>query len=65
MADRELYKLTRYMLHIANIDDFTILSHKVMYFDLALYLTLIPRAELEERFARFTSLMTSDHVPSL
>ena len=53
------------MLHIANIDDFTILSHKVMYFDLALYLTLIPRAELEERFARFTSLMTSDHVPSL
>jgi len=28
LADRELYKLTRYMLHIATIDDFTILSHK-------------------------------------
>ncbi|PPQ93229.1 hypothetical protein CVT25_015227 [Psilocybe cyanescens] len=27
-ADRELYKLARYMIHIANVDDFTTLSHK-------------------------------------
>lgn len=29
MADRELDKLARYMLHIANVADFRILSHKV------------------------------------
>ncbi|KAF8163430.1 HAD-like domain-containing protein [Crassisporium funariophilum] len=28
MADRELMKLGRYMLHIANVEDFTSLSHK-------------------------------------
>lgn len=28
LADRELYKLSRYMLYIANIDDFSTLSHK-------------------------------------
>ncbi len=29
MADRELEKLARYMLHIATIPDFTTLKHKV------------------------------------
>lgn len=29
MADRELDKLARYMVHIATVDDFRILSHKV------------------------------------
>ena len=31
LADRELYKLTRYLLHIAN-KDFTTLLHKAMNF---------------------------------
>ncbi|KAJ7085681.1 HAD subfamily IIID h [Mycena belliarum] len=29
MADRELWKLSRYMVHIASVDDFRTLSHKV------------------------------------
>ena len=28
-ADRELEKLTRYLLHVANVEDFRTLSHKV------------------------------------
>ena len=31
MADRELEKLARYMVHIATIPDFTALSHKVCF----------------------------------
>jgi len=29
MADRELDKLSRYMLHMSNVSDFRTLSHKV------------------------------------
>lgn len=29
MADRELVKLTRYLLHVANVPDFRTVTHKV------------------------------------
>ncbi len=31
LADRELIKLSKYMIHVANNDDFTTLSHKVSF----------------------------------
>lgn len=39
MADRELQKLTRYLLHVAEVPDFRTLSHKVRYDDANIWFT--------------------------
>jgi hypothetical protein len=56
MADRELDKLARYMLHIANVDDFRTLSHKVTFHNPYVQFSIVHCsfcivAGLEDRFA--------------
>jgi hypothetical protein len=43
MADRELYKLTLYLLHIAQVADFRTFSHKV---NLVLRVSVLPMYSL-------------------
>jgi len=67
MADRELEKLARYMLHIATIPDLTTLTHKVNFLtnqlndSRSLYLFL--PTELEA--CRKTSASTVIGIPSI